>query len=274
MNKLVKKASIFLCAFLMMQNFCNAEVLEFAQVSDVHYALSNKDMDRQLYFLSLSLKKRQPEFLMFLGDNVDKSREEDVIGFMRAIHGIRTPYYLVLGKRDAHRISGIEKEVYLDIVSTFNRNQNSDEKYYYFKPNSDFVCVVLDDSSDFAPSSHGEIPEEQLQWLENLLIKYPKKLFLIFHHTPIIEPRVEYKNTMLNAENYKALLKKYPNIISISSGHYHQSALQTDENGIRHISAPAFKDMPHSYQLIQVIYDKESYKSPKDVQVTVTNVKI
>lgn len=274
MNKFIKKTAIFFCALLLMQNVSNAEVLEFAQVSDVHYSLEDKDMDRQLYFLSLSLKKRQPEFLMFLGDNVDKSREEDVIGFMRAIYGIRTPYYLVLGKRDAHRISGIEKEVYLDIVSAFNKNQNSDEKYYYFKPNSDFICVVLDDSSDFVPSSHGEIPEEQIKWLENLLIKYPKKLFLIFHHTPILEPRVEYKKTMLNADNYKALIKKYPNIISISSGHYHQSSMQIDENGIRHISAPAFKDMPHSYQLIQVMYDKDSYKSPKDIQVTVTNVKI
>ena len=211
MNKFIKKATIFFCAFLMMQNVCSADVLEFAQVSDVHYSLENKDMDRYLYFLGLSLKKRQPDFLMFLGDNVDKSREEDVIGLMRAIHGIQTPYYLVFGKKDAHRISGIEKEVYLDIVSTFNRNQNSNEKYYYFKPNGDFICVVLDDSSDFAPSSHGEIPEEQIKWLEELLIKYPKKLFLIFHHTPIIEQRVEYKKTMLNADNYKALIKKYSN---------------------------------------------------------------
>ena len=119
-----------------------------------------------------------------------------------------------------------------------------------------------------------EISEEQLIWLEKLLIKYPKKLFLIFHHSPILPPRIEYKLSMLNDEKYKELIKKYPNILTISSGHYHQSSMQTDENGIRHISAPAFKDMPRSYQLIKIIYDENSYKSPKDVQITITEVKV
>ncbi|MBQ3641186.1 metallophosphoesterase [bacterium] len=270
----LKKILFTMLALFCAQAFCNADVLEFAQVSDVHYTLGNSELEKYLYFLSLSVKKKQPDFLVFLGDNVDKSREEDVIGFMRAIHSIRTPYYIVLGKNDAHQLSGLEKEVYLDIVTTFNRNQKDGEKYYYFKPNSHFICVVLDDTPDFAPSKHGEIPQEQLDWLEKLLIKYPKRLFLIFHHTPLNPPRVEYKLSMLNSDKYKDLIKKYPNIITISSGHYHQSAVLTDENGVKHISAPAFKDIPHSYQLIQIIYDMDTYKSPADVQINVTQVKV
>ena len=270
----IQKTFISLFAFLMMQNFCCADILEFAQVSDVHYSLSNKELDKYMYFLSLSLKKKDPDFVMFLGDNVDKSREEDVIGFMRSIHSIKQPYYVVLGSSDAHKLSGIEKNLYLDIVTTFNRNQDEIKGNYYFKPNGDIVCVVLDNTPDFAPSKHGEISDEQLDWLEKLLIKYPKKLFLIFHHSPILPPRIEYKLSMLNDVKYKELLKKYPNILTISSGHYHQSSIQTDENGIRHISAPAFSDMPRSYQLIKIIYDENSYKSPKDVQITVTNVRV
>jgi 3',5'-cyclic AMP phosphodiesterase CpdA len=193
---------------------------------------------------------------------------------MRSIHSIKTPYYLVLGKRDAYSFSGVEKNDYLDIVTTFNRNQDDKKSYYYFKPNSDIVCVVLDDTSDFAPTNHGEITEEQVKWLDSLLQKYPKKLFMIFHHSPIRPPRDEYKLTMLNTENYSNLLKKHNNIILVSSGHYHQEAVQEDENGVRHISAPAFKDIPHSYQLIKVIYDLKNYKSPKDVQISVTRVKV
>ena len=60
----------------------------------------------------------------------------------------------------------------------------------------------------------------------------------------------------------------------ISSGHYHQSSVITDEKGIRHISAPAFKDIPHSYQLIKINYDENSYLSPKNVEITVTNIKV
>ena len=274
MHRISKKILLFFFAFLIMQSIACADVLEFAQISDVHYSLENKNMDKYLYFLSLSLKKRNMDFAVFLGDNVDKSREEDVIAFMRAIHPIKIPYYVVLGKSDAHKLSGIEKETYIDIVTTFNRNQEDGLKYYYFKPNSDFICVVLDDNPDFAPSKHGEITEEQLIWLEKLLIKYPKKLFIIFHHSPLIPPRIEYKLSMINTEKYKELLKKYPNILLISSGHYHQEAIMQDENGIRHISAPAFKDIPHSYQIIKIIYDEKTYKTPKDIEIIVTKVKV
>jgi hypothetical protein len=79
---------------------------------------------------------------------------------------------------------------------------------------------------------------------------------------------------MLNSEKYKELITKYNNILIISSGHYHQSSVQVDDNGVRHISAPAFSDIPHSYQLIKVIYDENSYKSPKDVKIEVTQVKV
>ena len=274
MHKLSKKILLFFITCLVLQGASFAEVLEFAQISDVHYSLEDKSMDKYLYFLSLSLKKRNPDFAIFLGDNVDKSREEDVIGFMRAIHPIKVPYYIVLGKNDAHKLSGLEKETYLDIVTTFNRNQEDTLRYYYFKPNSDFICVVLDDNPDFAPSKHGQIADEQILWLEKLLIKYPKKLFLIFHHCPLMPPRVEYKLSMLNTEKYQELLKKYNNILLISSGHYHQEAVQTDDNGIRHISAPAFKDIPHSYQIIKIIYDEKTYKSPKDIQIVVSRVRV
>ena len=274
MHKKIRKIFFSILALLIMQVGSFADILEFAQVSDVHYSLKNSQLEKYLYFLSLSLRKKQPDFVMFLGDNVDKSKEEDVIGFMRTIHAIRQPYYLVLGKTDAHSLNGIEKQVYLDIVTTFNRNQDDNKNYYYFKPNGDIVCVVLDDSSNFAPSNHGEIPDEQLKWLENLLLKYPKRLFLIFQHSPILPPRNEYKLSMLNSEKYQKLLNTYNNILLVSSGHYHQSSIQTDEKGIRHISAPAFKDMPHSYQMIKIIYNKDSYKSPKDVEITVTPVKV
>ena len=263
----------FLGALVLTQYVCYAEVLEFAQISDVHYTMDNTELDKYLYFLTLSLKKRNCDFAVFLGDNVDKSREEDVISFMRSIHSIRTPYYIVLGKTDAHALSGIEKDVYLDIVSAFNRNQET-KNYYYFKPNKDFIGVVLDDTPDFAQSAHGNINDEQIAWLDSLLTKYPKRMFLIFHHSPLVPPRNDYKLSMLNSEKYSSMLKKHSNVLLISSGHYHQEAVAEDENGIRHISAPSFRDIPHSYQIINIIYDEKTYTSPKDIEITVTKVKV
>ncbi len=274
MRKPTKNIFLTLFALALMQVVCHADVLEFAQVGDVHYTLNDEYKEKYLHFLSMSLKKKYPDFVVFLGDNVAKSNEENIIGFMRSIHSIRPPYYLVLGDKDAHTLGGVEKETYLDIVTTFNKNQDDNKKFYYFKPNKDFVCVVLNDTSDFAPSKHGEIPQEQLIWLEKLLIKYPKRMFIIFQHSPIMAPRDEYQLSLLNTEKYSELLKKYKNILVVSSGHYHQESIQTDENGIRHISAPAFKDIPHSYQLIKIIYDEKTIQSPKDIEITITNVKV
>lgn len=270
----VIKSLFFIFAFIFIQTMSIADTLEFAQIGDVHYSLNDTDKEKYLYFLSMSLRKKYPDFVVFLGDNVEKSKEENVIGFMRAIHSIRQPYYLLFGDKDAHTLGGLEKETYLDIVSAFNRNQDSDKKYYYFKPNKDFICVVLDNTPDFAPSKHGEISDEQLVWLEKLLIKYPKRMFIIFQHSPLVAPRDDYQMSMLNTEKYSELLKKYSNILLISAGHYHQSSIKTDDNGIRHINAPAFKDIPHSYQLIKIIYDENSYISPKNVEITVTPVKV
>lgn len=273
-RKIILSILTLLLAFGGVNTPSSAEELTFAQVGDVRYSLDNGYLDKYLYFLSSSIRKKFPEFVVFLGDNVNKSREEDVIGFMRAIHSIRTPYYLVLGNEDAHKMSGIDKENFLDIVTTFNRNQDDNKRYYYFKPNSDFVCVVLDVNPDFAPSKHSELPEEQLEWLDKLLTKYANKKFIIFQHSPLVPPRSDYKLSMVNTEKYENLLKKHSNIVAISSGHYSQNAVSQDENGIRHISAPAFKDMPHSYQLIKIIYDEKTYKSPKDVEIVVTRVRV
>ncbi len=274
MHKNILKSLIIIFMFALLNNSARADVIEFAQISDVHYRLDNEASNKYLYFLSLSLKKKNPDFAVFLGDNVDKSTEENVIGFMRAIHSIQIPYYIVLGKTDAHRMNGLEKEVYLDIVTTFNRNQSENAKYYYFKPNHNVICVVLDDTSDFAKSTHGEISDEQVEWLDKLLTKNPKKLFIIFQHSPLVPPRIEYKLSMINTQKYEEMLKKHKNVIIISSGNYHQEAIQQDETGVRHISAPAFKDIPPSYQLIKVIYDKDKYNSPKDIEVITTKIKV
>lgn len=252
----------------------NTKELSFAQVSDVHFSLSDSYLAKYLYFLKGSISKRNPDFVIFLGDNVDKSREENIIGFMQSVYSLRLPYYIVLGNNDAHQMFGVEKEIYLDIVTTFNHNQKENQRNYYFFPNKDVVCVVIDATPDFAPSKHGEISDEQIEWLDKLLEKYPKKIFLIFQHCPLVPPRVEYQLSMLNAEKYRDMLNKHENIVLICSGHYHQESVFKDEKGIRHISAPAFIDVPHSYQFIKLIYSKKLFKIPKNVEVIVENVKV
>ncbi len=274
MLNFVKRLLFIFVFFMLLQISVKAEVLEFAQIGDVHYSYGNQNTDKYLYFLNLSLRKNNVDFAVFLGDNVDKSTEENVIGLMRCLYPWRIPYYLVLGNNDAHKLNGLEKDVYLDIVTTFNHNQKDREKFYYFKPNSEFICVVLDDTPDFAPSNHGEVSDEQLVWLDNLLTKYSKKMFIIFQHSPLNPPRDEYKLSMLNTDKYRQVIQKHSNIVLMSSAHYHQDSVKQDDKGIWHISAPAFSDSLPSYQMIKITYDEKNIKSPKDVTVEVTKVRV
>ena len=274
MFSFLKKTLLSVLLFATVYTSVNAKEFEFAQVGAIRYDYQDLALGRYLYFLNLSLIKRNVEFTVFLGDNVVKSTEENVIGLMRCLYPWHIPYYIVLGNNDAHKLNGLEKEVYLDIVTTFNHNQKDGEKYYYFKPNSDFICVVLDDTPDFAHSNHGEVSDEQLEWLDNLLTKYSKKMFMIFQHSPVTPPRDDYKLSMLNSEKYREILNKHKNIVLMSSSHYNQESIIRDENGIWHISAPAFFESPHLYQMIKVTYDEKNLKSPFDVNIEVISVKV
>ena len=76
MCKIIRKLTLLFCSLLILQSASFAEVLEFAQVADVHYTLNDSYKEKYLHFLSLSLKKKYPDFVVFLGDNVAKSNEE------------------------------------------------------------------------------------------------------------------------------------------------------------------------------------------------------
>lgn len=274
MLNMLKKILLSFYTLILLASSVSADVLEFAQIGDVNYVYEDKNNDKYLYFLNLSLSKKNIDFAVFLGDNVKKSTEENVIGLMRCLYSWHFPYYLVLGNNDTHKLGGIDKDVYFDIVTTFNHNQKDGEKYYYFKPNSSFICVVLDDTPDFAPSHHGEVSDEQLIWLDNLLTKYSKKLFIIFQHSPLNPPRNEYKLSLLNSDKYREVLKKHSNVLLMSSSHYNQEAISRDDSGIWHISAPSFADEPHFYQLVKITYNEKKLKSLKDISINVEKIKV
>lgn len=270
----MKRLKLILLLFLSFFTFANcalAKEITFAQISDIHYSADNLDMKKYLYFLKLSLAKENPNFAVFLGDNVDKSNEKDIINFMNDISSIETPYYITLGNHDAYTVSGVDKQRYVDIVQAFNKNQKYIKKpYYYFKPNKDIICVVLDVNSNFSPSKHGFMYDEQVEWVDKLIGENPNKLFIIFQHVPIVPPREEYDRSLLDSEKYAAVLKKHSNIILVSAGHYHEESVKKDENGVMHVCAPPFKYLPASYQIIKVIYGENQQKP----QITVTNVKV
>lgn len=279
---MLKRFFVLCCFLLLLMPVSYSKTITFAQLTDIHFSpdgSTNSSRNvavskKHLYFSVMSLNKKSPEFTVFLGDQIDKSNEESIKEFMNYTSKLKMPYYIVLGNHDAYKMSGIQKDKYLSIVSNKNPYQPSLKRDYVFKPNKDIVCIVLDGSSQLLPSSHGYFSPEQLKWLDKELTKNKKKLVFIFQHFPLIPPSIHKSHEILEPQGYWDVLKKHKNVVLISSGHYHSDALNVDEYGIRHISTTSLLNIPPVYDMVTVEYDKDSYKDAKSTKVSVEHIRV
>ncbi|UKI42183.1 MAG: metallophosphoesterase [Candidatus Melainabacteria bacterium] len=79
-------------------------------------------------------KMNDLDFVVFLGDNIEKSNKESLKSFLNIVNSLNKPYYLVLGNQDAHKIAGITKDEYIDVVLNYNKNQKAFSSNYMFIP--------------------------------------------------------------------------------------------------------------------------------------------
>lgn len=280
-NKL-KTLLIVIIAFITISSPSFAKSVKFIQLTDIHYSPegttdSKRDVSRSsqnLKFAVTSINKQNADFVVFLGDNIDKSQPQSLIGFLRETQVINKPFYFVLGNHDAYKLSGIPKEEYIKAIRLYNPHQKSNKPYYTFSPNKEVIGVVVDGSMPFAPSAHGEYTDEMLTWLDKTLTKNKNKVVLIFQHFPLIPPSENRSHTTLKPDKYFDLLVKHKNVALISSGHYHDDKITIDENGIYHISAPSLLVPPNIYELIEVSYDKKQFQPPSNVKIDLKRIQI
>lgn len=262
----------FLLLLVLMSLCSNIEATElnFAQVTDVHFSVSgirqnsnSRDVSKSKQVLEWavrSLNNKKPEFVVFMGDNIDKSSENDLIEFLKIVKKLEMPYFLAFGNHDAHESGGIKKEDYWKIVKKYNKNNKSKEGYYKFSPEKGFLCVVLDGAVPFSPTAHGIFSDTQLRWLDKTLKKNKNKKVMIFQHFPLVDPDENQTHTLLYKEKYEEIINRYDNIISISSGHFHKKNLIVDDRGIYHISTPALITPDYVYDFITIDYNKHLFR--------------
>ncbi len=281
--KIIKLKFLFLLlAFSLFINSSYANTLKFAQITDVHYSPDGKSdskrdvsySSKNLNFAVNSINKQNVDFAVFLGDNIDKSRPDSLLGFLRTTQNLTVPHYFVIGNHDAYKLSGIPKDKYIEAVKLYNPHQKSDKPYYFFYPNKDCIAIVVDGAMPFAPSTHGTYTEDMIKWLDKVLTLNPTKIALIFQHFPLIPPEDNRSHTTLYPEKYFELLIKHKNIALISSGHFHSDKLTIDDNGIYHISVPSLLAKPNEYQVIELNYSKKRFKPPTDVKIEIKKIQI
>lgn len=273
---IMKYLKYFFVFFLMALSLsAEAKTLKFALVSDIHYIPSlNSSGQRNLSIsgkalngLIARLNEGDYDFVVFLGDNIDKSKEKNLIEFLNQINRIKAPYYIVLGNTDVHKISGLSKQEFIEIYNKNSKSKKLENTSYTFSPSTGIECVVLDGVSSFMPSTHGIFTEKTLKWYDETLTKNENKAVLVFQHIPYQEPFKDDSHDIMDKHLYRYILEKHKNIFLIASGHYHKGAFMTDENGVNHISAPSLSTSPYQFLEIEVSYNKKPFSGPKNLKL-------
>ncbi len=271
MNFLKSLVNFVLVIFVLfvVSTAAQAKTITFAVTSDIDY-LSGDETNTGAKVLDGFISRTQEtkyDFIIFNGDNIKKSKPQHLIAFLKRIRAIHTPYYLVMGNNDVHKISGISKPEYLQLVSKYNRNQKDAQNSYYFYPAPGIIAIVLDGVSTGMPTNHGVFNKKTLKWLEQVLDKNQNKQAIIFQHVPYYEPVDIPEYEILEKAEYAAVIRRYKNIALIVSGHYGKDFETKDDYGVVHISVPSMSKEPYYYTEIDFSYDKLPFGKVKNIDI-------
>lgn len=243
-----------------LQCYSAATSLKFVQISDVHFytgedntsfklrAESDKLLDDAIQQVN---NTPNINFVMFTGDQIDKSFEKELRAFLPHAKNLNYPWYITFGNHDTCVGGYLTPQVYLDMVHKANENFDFKKPYYSFVPQKGYKAIVLDTIIRDRLTSNGRIDEEQLKWFENELDSAGKDTVLIFMHVPIVEPFASAGHRLLNADEVRAIIEKHKNPIAVFQGHYHAAMIKQFDN-VLYVSTPSLVSYPNAFRIITV----------------------
>lgn len=239
-----------------------ADTLKFAHISDVH--LSDKTVDTSYKVLSHSKELFKDEieqinsvphidFVIVTGDFVDKPQKPLLEQACDQMNKLKAPWYFAFGNHDAAVGTSFKKDKYFDYIKKHNKNIKSQTPYYSFVPKKGYRIIILDATVDTRITANGELPKEQLEWLDCQLTDAQKanQVPLIFLHHPLHEPFPSFHHRLINAEEFKNVLDKHNIPIAVFSGHYHATRIYK-EGHILHVSTPSLVTYPCAFRIVTV----------------------
>lgn len=275
----MKKFFIYISIlFLLLGSVAEAKTIKIAQITDTHLgsAVDDKGSDsvENLKKAIISINKQKDiDLVVFTGDNIDKSKMEDLEIFCKTIKKLKKPYYVILGNHDAHKAAGVAPKTYMNIVNKSNPYQKTDAQSYAVKINDDIEALMISGITPNIQSSHGFFSEETMAWIKQTLQKNRHRTVIIFQHFPLLPPYEDKEREVLYPDQYLYLLIRNPNILFLASGHYHMDKIQTDQNGITHISTPSLAN-EKQYRIIEINYKKAPLCKGKNYQIKTSLVDI
>jgi len=267
----MKKILIFIILFVSQSVYANE--LNFAQVSDVHYATyrNNPYQYRMIENIDDLLEDtishinsgKNLDFVFFTGDQIDFSEEQNLKKFIEYTNKLKYPWHFCFGNHDVYKYGSLSRQKYLQIVKNNSNKCKTNKNYYTFSPKDGYLVIVLDSFEDKISKPNGKIDKKQLQWLDKQLYRNRNNIILIFTHDPVKPPFEHgendmyiYDHSMENATEVMAVLEKYKNPIVIFSGHYHVSKIM-QINNIIHVSSPSIISYPNAFRVVNIFKNND-----------------
>ncbi len=277
-QKYKKKESLFSKAFnffatLLVAYFIGSQVigaagnnLKFAQISDVHLSVTEKNtsykmLEHSKNLLEDAIKQVDSstglDFVMFTGDQINEPKSSQLMEFISVAKELRVPWYIAFGNHDVDFDGKFTKSDYLKIVGAHNLNFSEQSPYYSFKPKKGFKVIVLDTMITNRVTANGEITNEQLDWLDKEVKDTPKNdVLVVFSHVPVLEPYSSDSHKLLNDTEVLKSLYAYNRPIIWLSGHYHASKVIQDGK-LLFISSPSLCSYPNAFRIVNVNSQKD-----------------
>ena len=236
--------------------------LDFVQISDTHIterqSTPYKALGSSKELLRDAIEQINNivglDFVLFTGDMVDSATDENFYNFYKLLSRLKYPSLNAFGNHEFY--GGMSKEQVLEVVKGYNPNYVFEDTYYAFSPKTDFRIIVLDATIKDNKTATGEIPKEQLSFLDNeLALNQDKVVVIAMHHAPV-EPFVAKEHAIKNANEFNEILLKYKNPIVVISGHYHATKIRQFGNLV-FVSTPSMVTYPMGFRHIKITNYKD-----------------
>lgn len=212
----------------MMQN-----PIRIVQISDLHiFGDSKKSLlgvnTRESFsavFEVLKADPKQPELVILSGDLSQDGSEASYRFLGDKMQVLSIPTYYIPGNHDNSQV--------MDLIYPYGVIQQ--DKHIIL---GDWQIILLD--SHIHETVHGELNQQQLDFMSHCLEQYPMHhAIIVFHHQPIKVGCAWLDNLGLkNADEFWEQLKKYPQVNTVLFGHVHQQHEGMKHN-IHYYSVPS-----------------------------------
>jgi len=199
------------------------------------------------------------KFIVLGGDltNNDDKKLGDLYLYLDAVESENLTYFPILGDRESDLADGYTKD---DFCGEFRRTTFDDPNITYWAkfPEKNVMLIGLDTSIN--NSFEGELPQEELIWLNQTLKNNTDKFIIITMHHPAFisteqDKTVWKKYILKNSEEFLAIINQYPNVKIILSGHHHNFDVKNLNNKL-FISLPSLSVYPNNYKILKIFPDK------------------